>query len=282
MKLNVNRFDMSKMKKHRIIVLIGKRSTGKSVLLRDIMYHVSDNVDFGVAMTPTEDTAAMFREHMPANWIYSGFNSNTLESLLNIQRDLGRTNKQRDLYVLMDDCMYDKKMLKSTAIRDLFMNGRHYKVMYMTCMQYIMDMPPDLRTNVDYVFALKENILTNKQKLWKYFFGMFEKFEDFNKVMDRCTENYGVLVLDNTVPSNKIDDTVFWYRAQLDLPMFSMGSKKFWKLTNLLGKTEKEIDTYRHLTKQQPKKEDKRITHIDRCDQNGICIEDELTLTVNG
>ena len=280
MKLNVNRFDMASLKKHRIICLIGKRSTGKSVLLRDIMYHLSDSVDFGVAMTPTEDTAAMFREHMPANWIYNGFNSNKLESMLNIQRDLGRDNKQRDLYVLMDDCMYDKKMLKSVAIRDLFMNGRHYKVMYMTCMQYIMDMPPDLRTNVDYVFALKENILTNKQKLWKYFFGMFEKFEDFNKVMDRCTENDGVLVLDNTVPSNKIDDTVFWYRAELNLPPFTMGKQKFWKLTDALSKTTREIEKCR-LQANAPKI-DKRITQIERCDKNGICIEDELTLTVNG
>ena len=270
---------MDDMKKHRIICLIGKRSTGKSVLLRDIMYHVSQKVDFGVAMTPTEDTAAMFREHMPTNLIYNGFNSNKLESMLSMQRDLGRNNKQRDLFVLMDDCMYDKKMLKSVVIRDLFMNGRHYKVMYMTCMQYIMDMPPDLRTNVDYVFALKENILANKQKLWKYFFGMFEKFDDFNKVMDRCTENFGVLVLDNTVPSNKIDDIVFWYRAELKLPPFFMGKNKFWKLSRNLNKTEDEINKARMRT--TIKKEDKRITQIERCDKNGLCVEDELTITVN-
>lgn len=279
MKLDIKRFDIDNMKKHRIICLIGKRSTGKSVLLRDIMYHISKKVDFGIAMTPTEDTAAMFREHMPSNLIYSGVNSNKLESMLSMQRDLGKNNKQRDLYVFMDDCMYDKKMLKSVVIRDLFMNGRHYKVMYMTCMQYIMDMPPDLRTNVDYVFALKENILTNKQKLWKYFFGMFEKFDDFNKVMDRCTENFGVLVLDNTVPSNKIDDIVFHYRAELKLPPFQMGKEKFRKLSSNLNKTEDEINKAKMRT--TIKKEDKRITQIDRCDKNGLCIEDELTITVN-
>jgi hypothetical protein len=244
------------------------------------MYHISGKVDFGVAMTPTEDTASMFREHMPTNWIYNGYNSNKLESMISMQRDLGRVQKQRNLYVLMDDCMYDKKMLKSIQIRDLFMNGRHYKIMYMTCMQYIMDMPPDLRTNVDYVFALKENILTNKQKMWKYFFGMFEKYEDFQKVMDGCTDNFGVLVLDNTVASNKIEDLVFWYRAELKLPSFRMGKELYWKLSERYSKTEEEIDKAR-LRVPITKKEDKRITQIERFDQNGVCIEDQLTLTVN-
>ena len=40
---------------------------------------------------------------------------------------------------------------------------RHYKITFLNAVQYVMDLGPDLRTQVDYVFALSENIISNKQ-----------------------------------------------------------------------------------------------------------------------
>ena len=65
-------------------------------------------------------------------------------------------------------------------MRDLFMNGRHLKSALILAMQYCMDMTPDLRSQVDYCFCLRENIVSNKMKLWKFFFGGFANFDDFN------------------------------------------------------------------------------------------------------
>jgi len=96
-------------------------------------------------------------------------------------------------------------------------------------MQYCMDLPPALRANVDYIFLLRENILQNREKLYKSFFGIFPNFDMFNKVMDACTENYECLVLDNTVKSNKIQDCVFWYKASVR-KNFRVGSPDLWKL----------------------------------------------------
>ena len=174
-KLRVRKFDTETLKPHRIIIVVGKRGTGKSVLQRDLMYHLAGKLDFGLAMTPTEETADTFREHMPDSWIYNNFSSAKLDTMLNMQRDLVKTKKARSLFILLDDCMYDKKILKGLGIRDLFMNGRHLNITLCNAVQYVMDMGPDLRTQVDYVFALRENIISNKNKLWKYFFGMFEK-----------------------------------------------------------------------------------------------------------
>ena len=44
-----------------------------------------------------------------------------------------KSGRQRNMFVLMDDCMYDKKVLKSLAMRDLFMNGRHMNVTATRC-----------------------------------------------------------------------------------------------------------------------------------------------------
>ena len=142
------------------MLFVGRRGTGKSKLCEDIMFRIHKNVDFGMAMSPTEETTSMFRQHMPDSWVYSGFSSAKLESMLSMQRELIRNGKERSLFLICDDCTYDKKIFHGTGIRDLFMNGRHCRITYMNCLQYVMDMGPDLRTQVDYVFALKESIIS--------------------------------------------------------------------------------------------------------------------------
>lgn len=285
MRLQIRKYDPAQMKPHRIILLVGRRGVGKSVLMRDLMEQLSSKVDFGLAMTPTEDSASVFREHMPESSVYPGFDADKLERMLVMQRALSKTGKKRFLFVLMDDCMYDKKVLRSTAMRDLFMNGRHMYITFCNAMQYVMDMPPDLRTQVDYVFAFKENILCNKMKLWKYFFGMFEKFDDFQRVMDRCTDNFGVLVLDNTVPTTRMEDSVYWYRARGELPPFRMCKPIFWALSEQLAKepepSGRAFDRSVEASRDTGGRGGKRITSVEKQDEGGQPVDDELTLVVS-
>ena len=128
----------------------------------------------------------------------------------------------------MDDCMYDRSFMRDTVIRQLFMNGRHWKIFFLLTMQYCMDLSPDLRANVDYVFVLRENVIQNRERLYKAFFGVFPSFDLFNKVMSACTENYECLVLDNTSRSNKLEDCVFYYKAPIRKG-FRIGSEAMWK-----------------------------------------------------
>ena len=46
--------------------------------------------------------------------------------------------------------------------------------------------------------------------------------------MNQCTENYECLVINNNAKSNKIEDQVFWYKAESH-PPFQMGAAVFWE-----------------------------------------------------
>ena len=70
--------------------------------------------------------------------------------------------------IILDDCLYDKSVLKSSAMREIFLNGRHLHIAMIICAQYVMDLSPDLRTNVDYIYAMRENIIANRAKLHKF------------------------------------------------------------------------------------------------------------------
>ena len=130
-------------------------------------------------------------------------------------------------FLVLDDCLYDNSWTKDKNVRSLFMNGRHFKILFMITMQYALGIPPNLRTNIDYIFILRENYVSNRKRLYEHYAGMFPNFEMFCQVMDQCTENYECLVIHNNAKSNKLTDQVFWYKAEPREDV-RLGSKKFW------------------------------------------------------
>jgi hypothetical protein len=90
-----------------------------------------------------------------------------------------------------------------------------------------MGIPPILRGNVDYVFILRENMVSNRRRIYEQFAGIFPTFEFFCQIMDQCTENYECLVIHNGSKSNKLEDCVFWYKAESH-PEFKIGCRDLW------------------------------------------------------
>ena len=242
---------------------------------------LKDKVDFGLFMTPTEESAASFRRCAPESWIYDEFNQQKLEEMLSLQRNLSRINKHRNLLCVLDDCMYDKKILKGTAIRDLHMNGRHLKCQFINCVQYLMDVGPELRSQIDYVVVLKEPIHSNQIKLWKYFFGVFPNFTDFATVLARCTNNYSALVLDNTKSTSDLSECLYWYRANVSLPRFRIGKDVFWRLSerHTRGPEERARQEAERLAierlESSGKDKQKRVTIVQRQDANGKTLRED-------
>ena len=67
--------------------------------------------------------------------------------------------------------------------------------MLIITMQYPLGIPPNLRTNIDYVFILREPYMTNRKRIWENYASMFPTLESFCSVMDQTTENYECLVI---------------------------------------------------------------------------------------
>lgn len=241
-RLKIRRFDPTTLKPHRIIYLIGKRGSGKSTLMEDILSHIAPRLDMGLAMTPTEDSAAMFRKHFPEAWIFDGYAENTIEELIDVQKNAARDKKQRSLALVLDDCMYQRNVLRSNAQRNLHFNGRHLHLTFINAVQYLMDIEPSMRANVDYVFAMRETIHSNKMKLWKFFFGVFPSYQDFSRTMDACTKDYSAIVLDCTqAGASSIEEQIFWYKADVNVRPFRIGKQIFWKLARRYTRTNEEM-----------------------------------------
>lgn len=273
MKLKIAKFDVSRIAPDATIMVVGKRRTGKSTLIRDIMRHMSTKLDFGIAMCGSEDTAQAMSEYIPPSCIYNEYNAEALDVLLKYQKRCLTMDACKKVYLIMDDTMYDKTTLKSKNMRLLFMNGRHRKIFFLCAVQYLMDIPPDLRTNVDYLFVLKENVLANKEKLHRQFFGMFNEYKDFAMVMNSCTAGFECMVLDNTARSNNPAECVFWYQGDPAGGSFNVGSQGIWNLDKQFGIPENLVGGGAHHQQQQQQplrsKEDMAPMLVDDDDEDG-------------
>ena len=257
MTLELKKFDMRSItfdpneNKGPVIVMIGRRDTGKSYLVRDLLFYHQD-VPIGTVISGTEAGNGFYASHVPKLFIHDEYNKVLIENVLRRQKVvLKQIKKELESYkkttidprsfVILDDCLYDNTWAKDKMMRLLFMNGRHWKVMLIITMQYPLGIPPNLRTNIDYVFILREPYATNRKRIWENYASMFPTYESFASILDQTTENYECLVINNNAKSNKITDQVFWYKAASH-PDFKLGSKEFWKLSEDIGSDDDEYD----------------------------------------
>ena len=238
MHVKVKKLDMQSLKPHRISLLLGRRGSGKSVLLRDMLANLQDRFDFALAMCPTLESSMLLKNHMPESCVYDRYMQTKVDALVKLASEVAAAGKQRHFLLVLDDVMYDKAICRTQSFRYLFYNGRHAKVTVVVLQQYIVDMPPDMRSQVDYVFTMKENTIQNRLKLYKMFFGVFNTFDDFSAVLDRCTQNFETLMLDNTLQTNGPTECVFWYKAKLDNGNFQLGRKAYYTLEEQHKRTE--------------------------------------------
>lgn len=249
--VNLRKFSMKSIPQDAVCVFIGRRRTGKSTLVRDLLFHHQD-LPMGCVISGTEESNGFFKKMVPGMFIHGEYNPVILANFVKrqklvmqkIQRDLDigiKSNIDPRAFLILDDCMYDDSWTHDKNIRYLFMNGRWLKVFFIITMQFPLGIQPALRTNVDYVFILREPYMNNRRRLFENYGSAFPSFEFFCQIMDQCTQNYECIVINNNTQSNKIEDTIFWYKAEVH-GEFKLGAPELWRQSEMFFRTKEEED----------------------------------------
>ena len=234
--IKIQKFNVASIASDSVIVFLGARRTGKSVLCRDILYYQRD-IPMATVISGTEFANKHYSDFIPPVLIHEECTPELLDSVLDRQKKIKAKMEKKKIknidpraLLVLDDCLYDVGWIKQKSMRCLFMNGRHYKILFLLTMQYPLGIPPSLRTNIDLVFILRESNINNRRRIYENYASIFPTFELFCTVMDQCTENYECLVIKNDSQSNKLQDHVFWYKAEKKED-FRMCPKEFWDIS---------------------------------------------------
>lgn len=236
-KFNLNKFNMQWVEDNATIMMLGKRNTGKSYLLKDLLYYHQD-IPSCVVVCPTESSNKFYSNFVPDLFIFEDYEEEIVRYFNMRQRfvkseflkeikEFGTSTIDGRSILILDDCLYDDKWIRSSNIRWMFMNGRHSDGMFIMTSQAPMGIPPSLRNNLDYVFILRNNIDTERQKIYKNYASVIPDYNMFCKILNSCTEDYKCLVVHVSSKSNDLRECVYWYRAT-EHEEFSLGSKDYW------------------------------------------------------
>ena len=249
--LKLKKFDPSIINSNSVVLLIGKRGTGKTTLTADVLYHLRSSFDAGIAFSATEESNNFWSRHICDTLIHQDFNAKVYGNFVAEQRRINaKLEKPINSFALLEDCMYSRILKTDPNVRGSFFNGRHWNIFLIMTMQYVLDLPPELRSNVDYIFILRNNVLADRERIWKHFCGFIPSFNIFQQIMNKCTTGYECLVVNNTSRSNEIDDCLFWYKAQV-YDSFRIGRPQMWiyhykmkKITDCEREVEDDDQTY--------------------------------------
>jgi hypothetical protein len=234
--LTLKEFDMNNIKDDSVCVFIGKRNTGKSFCVRDLMYHKRD-FPAGKVISATEEANKFYGEFAPPAIISYDYEDRILDKFFMRQQIL-KEKKMSDPnfkyvdsrgFLVLDDLMFNDDWIKYRTTKKIFMNGRHYDILFIITMQYPLGIPPTLRSNIDYVFLFRDNIDANRKRLYENYAGMFPSFNCLCETLDKYTEDYGCIVICNNTQSNELSDQIFKYKAQ-KAPEFKICDPILWNI----------------------------------------------------
>lgn len=238
-KLSLRKFKIKSILPDATILILGRRRSGKSFLVRDIFYHHKD-IPSGVVFSGTEEASPFFGDFIPDSFIHSEYDPELIDSIMNRQKrkireakssGLSETGKHHsnNLFIVLDDMLHDAQNWKrDKTIKSIFFNGRHYNFLFILTMQYAQGIPPELRSNIDYVFIFNEASVANRKKIYDSYAGMLPSFDHFCNILDACTQNHECLVIKTSGNTTDLREQVFWYKAESHTN-FRVGHPRFWK-----------------------------------------------------
>ena len=210
-------------------VVIGKPGSGKTTLIKSLLYHKKHIFPAGMVMSGTEDSNATYSQIFPSSFVFNELDENKVQSFIDRQKLARKHIRNPWSILLLDDCTDDSRIFKKKLFQSIFKNGRHWKAWFIISLQFAGDLAPVIRTNIDGTFILREPNLQNRKRLWENYAGIIPDFPLFCEIMDQITDDHTALYIHNATKSNKMEECIFWYKADHNsMKNFKIGCPDYW------------------------------------------------------
>ena len=210
------------------VVVVGKPGTGKSTLIKALLYAKKHIFPVGVAMSGSEDTNHAYQEIMPSTFIFNSYNAEKVKDIIKRQKLAHKHLKNPWCVLILDDCTDDPRIFNKPLQQALYKKGRHWKILYILSLQYAMDVKPVIRTNVDGIFILREPLLKNRESLYKNYASIIPDFTTFCDLMNQLTQDYHALYIHGATTTNRWQDCVFYWKAPMVPRDWKFGCPEYW------------------------------------------------------
>ena len=106
-------------RKSPMMVIIGKKDTGKSFLVRDVLFQTQRHFPVGTVISATEAANEFFQTMVPSKFIHDKYRPEIVQNVIKRQATIkskrntdktsrgGASNVDPRAFLILDDCLYD-------------------------------------------------------------------------------------------------------------------------------------------------------------------------------
>jgi hypothetical protein len=195
-----------------LIILYGKRRSGKTTLLENLLKQIYNKYDLVIGITNTPSSKSIFEKYMSAKCIYPGLDDKKSRRMLKLIIDHQIKNNTNKILLIMDDIIdVENKQHNTKTINYISVNGRHLNMSVIITTQHTSSIEPIVRKNADLAFIFYSIDRDVKDIYLKHYFSDL-KYDEFNDLMNKYCQNHSVLVS----YTNRINDRIYHYNAMDD------------------------------------------------------------------
>lgn len=242
-------FEKNLKGKNGFYMILGKRNTGKTTWCRYINQFIPASKEGVVVLiTMNERIKKSWSKFIPKLFIFQPEDADILSkvgkcmnnAIKSIEKKSKSSNTDRlRLTFILDDVGHETKVMNHNGLKGLAAMGRHINITVFILAQFIYQVPPRVRSQFEYIFMLSTICKKNIKAVQTEYCSHFE-LGSFKKILEACTQNYGLLVINTGSKSS----TQTLYHAKIrNYPVvaYKMGCEAQWKISNAIYK---EDDTY--------------------------------------
>ena len=211
------------------VLVVGRRGSGKTTFMLDAARHV--RAPKAVVFSATDHMQHAYSKHFNPKFIFQTPDERKLQQVIDAQKTLVEKNpnfQESGLLIVIDDAGYAKNFFRTKTMAELLMNGRWYGCAVIVGVQDAVSIPLALRSQFDLICARTEPFKVGQERLYKWFFGQYDTFKEFQKTHLAVTKDFGLMILDNICTDvSNVQKCVFWYVVEDVRPRYKYGSRDY-------------------------------------------------------
>jgi hypothetical protein len=210
--ISLKKFNMDQIQLGESATVIGRRNVGKSLLVADCLKK-KQHFSTGLVINHGDSTA--YDKSIDTTWIQEDLTTQLLTKFTEDCQQGQTSDPNFTGIMILEDFGTSDELIRSQSFENFILTNRPRNSVLFVTQQYAIYLKPKLRQNFDWVFICKEQSASNRKKLYEQYGSMFSSFDLFESVLKTFTKDFGCLVIHNTSNSDKLEDQVFYYRADL-------------------------------------------------------------------
>lgn len=160
-RISLKRFNLEKMDDASMIVIVGKRSSGRTSLIQDILQRFK-HIPAGLVVSRVEHLEQKYKDVVPADCIryeLDGVSEEVLERQAQARNQSSITEHSvvdPRFFLVLDDVMFAHGWQDDTSMQEVLWNGAKHDILRIVSLGYFLGLSKTIRDKIDWIIIFQE------------------------------------------------------------------------------------------------------------------------------